>query len=113
MIPNVFKMLKDFQKLQGEMKKVQEELGREQVVGTSGAGMVEFTINGRLEGLALKLDRELLAQGNLQVIEDLILAAVNDGLTKAKQTIQEKMGDISTLSGLSDSGMMDYGTGTG
>jgi len=112
MIPNVFKMLKDFQKLQGEMKKVQEELGREQVVGSSGAGMVEFTVNGRIEGLALKIDSQLLKDSTVQAIEDLILGAVNDGLAKAKGIMQEKMGDLSSLMDVPGGGMTDLETST-
>jgi len=100
MIPNLFKFLKDLQKFQGEMKKIQEELACEKVTGSSGAGMVEVVINGKLEVVDIKIEKKLLEGKNIQMLEDLIVAAVNDAIKKIQEKIGEKFGEITGGLGL-------------
>jgi len=62
MIPGLIKLFKNFQKLQGEIKKIQEDLVKEEVIGSSGAGMVEATVNGKLEVVDIKIDKKKLKE---------------------------------------------------
>lgn len=94
MIPNLFKLFKDFQKLQGEMKKIQDDLEKEEVTGSSGAGMVEVTLNGKLEAVDVKIEKTLLENKNLQMLQDLLIAAINDAIKKTQERIKEKMGEV-------------------
>ena len=110
MIPNLFKLFKDFQKFQGEIKKIQDELAKEKVTGSSGAGMVEVTVNGKLETIDIKIEKELLQDKNLQILQDLIVAAINDAIKKAQGMMKEKVGEITGelgLSGLNVPGMLN------
>lgn len=94
MIPNLFKLLKDFQKFQGEMKKLQEDLASEEVTGSSGAGMVEVVINGKLEVIDVRIERKLLEGKDVQMLQDLIVAAVNDAIKKIQERIGKKFGEL-------------------
>lgn len=110
MIPNLFKLFKDFQKFQGEIKKIQDELAKKKVTGSSGAGMVEVTVNGKLETIDIKIEKELLQDKNLQILQDLIVAAINDAIKKAQGMMKEKVGEITGelgLSGLNVPGMLN------
>ena len=100
MVPNLFKMLKDFQKLQGEIKKIQDTLAKEEVRGSSGAGMVEVTVNGKLEAVDMRIEKKLLEGKNLQMLQDLIVAAINDAMRKAQEKMKEKIGEVSAELGL-------------
>lgn len=94
MVPNLFKLFRDFQKFQGEIKKVQDELIKEEVVGSSGAGMVEVTVNGKLEVVDVKIEKRLLEGKNIKMLQDLIIAAVNDALRKAQDKVKEKFAQV-------------------
>jgi len=94
MIMDMAKLLRQFQKLQGDFKKIQKEIAKEKVVGSSGGGMVEVTINGKLEVVDIKIDRKFLAEKDAEMLEDLILAAVNNAITKAQQLVKEKIGEL-------------------
>lgn len=101
MIPNFLKFFKDLQKFQGEMKKIQEELASEKVTGTSGAGMIEVVMSGKLEVIDIKIEKKLLERKNIQMLQDLIVAAVNDAIKKAQGKIGEKFGEVTGGLGLS------------
>ncbi|UCG94266.1 MAG: YbaB/EbfC family nucleoid-associated protein [Candidatus Aerophobus sp.] len=94
MIPDVSKLLRQFQKIQGEMKKVQEEIAKEEVTGSSGGGMVEVTINGKFEVVDVRIEKKLLKGDDAQMLEDLILAAVNSAMSKVQELIKERLGQI-------------------
>ncbi|TKJ44901.1 YbaB/EbfC family nucleoid-associated protein [Candidatus Aerophobetes bacterium Ae_b3b] len=94
MIPDVSKLLRQFQKIQGEMKKVQEELAKEEVNGSSGGGMVEVTINGKFEVVDVRIEKKLLKGDDAEMLEDLILAAVNSAMSKVQELIKERLGQI-------------------
>ncbi|MGE5550114.1 MAG: YbaB/EbfC family nucleoid-associated protein [Bacteroidota bacterium] len=78
-------MLRQIQKMQAEMAKIQEELGTRTVDATAGGGAVQVTVSGHLELKALKIDPAALDPQDVGLLEDLILAAVNDGLKKAQE----------------------------
>jgi DNA-binding YbaB/EbfC family protein len=94
MIPDVMKLLRQFQKLQGEMKKIQEEVAKEEVTGSSGGGMVEIAINGKFEVVDVRIEKKLLKGDDAQMLEDLILAAVNSAMSKVQELIKERLGQI-------------------
>ena len=94
MIPDVSKLLRQFQKIQGEMKKIQEEIAKEEVTGSSGGGMVEVTINGKFEVVDIRIEKKLLKGDDAQMLEDLILAAVNSAMSKVQELIKERLGHI-------------------
>ncbi|HDZ49766.1 MAG TPA: YbaB/EbfC family nucleoid-associated protein, partial [Candidatus Aerophobetes bacterium] len=83
------KLLRQFQKMQGDMKKIQKEVAKEEVTGSSGGGMVEVTINGKLEVVDIKIEKKLMEEKDKEMLEDLILAAVNKALLKAQQLAKE------------------------
>jgi DNA-binding YbaB/EbfC family protein len=84
-------LLKQAQKVQEEMTKIQEELAQKKVEATSGGGMVTVEVNGQQEILSIKIDPEVIKADDREMLEDLVLAAVNEGLRKAKDLAKEEM----------------------
>ena len=84
-------LLKQAQQLQEQVKKIQEELGRKTVSASSGGGMVSVTVTGRQELLSIKLDPVCVDGRDIPMLEDLILAAVNQGLKKSRELMAEEM----------------------
>jgi DNA-binding YbaB/EbfC family protein len=80
--------------LGGQLEKLGEELRKRHTTGISGGGMVEVEINGALEVLRCKLDPQLMAQGDRELIEDLVVAAVNQAIGKAKQLHADSLKDL-------------------
>jgi DNA-binding YbaB/EbfC family protein len=78
-------MLKQAQQLGGQMGQITEEMKRQRVTGSAGAGMVEIEINGVLEMLHCRIDPQLFTQGDREMIEDLVVAAANQAIAKSKQ----------------------------
>lgn len=76
------------------MNKVQEELGQAQVEGTSGGGAVKVTVNGHLKVLAVKISPEAVSAGDAEMLEDLVLSAINDAMTKAQEMAQSRLGAL-------------------
>ena len=87
------KMIKKAQELQSQMEKAQAELNSIEIEGQSGGGMVTVTVNGHKELVSLNIDPEILNEDK-EMIEDLILAAVNQGLQNAGKVAEEKMNSI-------------------
>jgi len=71
MVSNIFKLLKQLPKMQGKMKKIQEEIAKEKVTGSSGGGMVEVTINGKFELLDIRIEKRVLEEKDVEMLEDL------------------------------------------
>ncbi|MFW6148146.1 MAG: YbaB/EbfC family nucleoid-associated protein [Thermodesulfobacteriota bacterium] len=103
-IPNMGNLLKTAQKMQEKMAKLQEELGDKTVETSSGGGMVSVVANGKQEIVSLKIDPEVVDAEDVEMLEDLVLAAVNDALAQAKQMAAEEMTKIT--GGLSIPGLM-------
>lgn len=85
------KIMKQVQKAQAQMVKMQEQLGEKTVQSSSGGGAVRAEANGHKELLALQIDPEVLSEENREMLEDLILAAVNDALKKVDEMISAEM----------------------
>jgi len=84
-------MMKQAQKLQSKMAELQEELAGKTVEATAGGGMVSVVINGRQEILSLTIDPEVVDRQEIEMLQDLIIAAVNEGIRRAQQIWAEEM----------------------
>ena len=103
---NMSKMLKQAQEMQKRMETVQNELGEIVIDADSGGGMVNVKINGNLELQELNIQDEVLKEDR-EMIEDLVISAVNKGITMAQAKSKEKMELVTggMLSGLNIPGM--------
>ena len=91
---NMGDLLKQAQQFQSKMSKLQDELGDRTVEASAGGGMVTVVVNGRQELLSIGIDPEVIDPDDIEMLQDLILAAVNDGLTRAKDMVNEEMGKL-------------------
>jgi nucleoid-associated protein EbfC len=87
-------MMKQAQKLQEQMLALQEEVGRKKVEATAGGGMVTVEANGKQEIVSIKIDPEVVSKDDVQMLEDLVLAACNEALRKSRELVQQEMGKI-------------------
>jgi hypothetical protein len=86
--------MKQAQKIQSEMARVQEELSRKTVEASAGGGMVTVVANGKQEIISVKIEPEVVTSGDIEMIQDLVLAAVNEALKKSQEMIAEEMRKI-------------------
>ncbi len=93
-IPNMGQLMKQAQQFQSKMAKLQEELGDKTVEASAGGGMVTVVVNGKQEMLSIQIDPEVIDRDDPEMLQDLIMAAVNDGLTRAKNMMNEEMGQL-------------------
>lgn len=93
-MPNMGQLMKQAQQIQTKMAKLQEDLGDRIVEASSGGGMVIVVANGRQEVLSIKIEREVIDPDDAEMLQDLIMAAVNDALTRAKEMVNEEMGKL-------------------
>ena len=91
MAKDMSKMFQQVQKMQAEMERIQAELAEKKVEGTAGGGMVKVTANGRQEILQVKIDPEVVDSEDIEMLEDLITAAVNQALENAQKLQAEGM----------------------
>ncbi|WP_227763667.1 YbaB/EbfC family nucleoid-associated protein [Zhaonella formicivorans] len=91
---NMNKMMKQVQKMQADMAKLQEELGSKTVEASSGGGVVQVTANGKQEIMAIKIKPEAVDPEDVEMLEDLITAAVNEALRKSQEMVAEEMSKI-------------------
>ncbi len=87
-------MMKKAQELQGRMAEMQGELNTLECKGTSGAGLVTVTLNGKGDMKGLEIDASLIKPDDAEILEDLILAAHSDARTKMESQLQDKMKDL-------------------
>jgi DNA-binding YbaB/EbfC family protein len=90
-LPNMGNLMKKAQQLQEKMTKLQEELGEKTVETSSGGGMVAVVANGKQEIVSIEIDPEVIDANDIEMLEDLVLAAVNDALHQARQMVSEEM----------------------
>ena len=93
-ISNLAALLKQASQISSHMGQITEAMKNRRVVGTSGGGMVEIEVNGLMEVLRCRIDPQLLAQGDGELLEDLVTAAVNQAITKGKQMHAETMKEL-------------------
>ena len=87
-------MMKQMQKMQEKFEQIQKELEEKRVEGTAGGGMVRVVANGKQEILEIKIDKEVVNSDDVEMLEDLILAAVNQAKEKAQQLQMEDMAKL-------------------
>jgi len=87
-------ILKQAQRMQEKMQQVQDELADKQVDGSAGGGMVTVTANGKQEIIVVKIDSQVVDPEDVEMLEDLILAAVNQAMEKAQELANDEMGKV-------------------
>jgi len=97
-------MMKQAQKLQAKMMKMQEELGEKTVESSAGGGMVTAVANGRQQLVSIAIEKEVVDPEDVEMLQDLVLAAVNDALTKSQEMVSSEMGKLT--GGLNIPGLM-------
>ena len=95
-----FKMLKQLQQMQAKMAKIQEDLGNQTVTGTAGGGMVEVVATGHQKVQSVTLKPEVVDPADVEMLQDLVLAAVNDAMDKARELASKEMGAVTAGIGL-------------
>jgi DNA-binding YbaB/EbfC family protein len=97
-------LLKQAQEMQARISKIQEELGQKTVEGSAGGGMVQVTVNGQFNLTGVKIEPAVVNAEEKEMLEDLILAAVNDGMRKARDMVSSEMSKVT--GGLKIPGLM-------
>ena len=88
------KLMKQAQQMQAKMMRVQEELESKTVEATSGGGMVTAVVNGKHELVSLKIEKDVVDPADIEMLQDLVVAAVNEGVRKAQEMAQEEMSKL-------------------
>ncbi|MDR3139589.1 MAG: YbaB/EbfC family nucleoid-associated protein [Treponema sp.] len=97
---NPFDILKNAQKIQEQMTAFQAKLGTIRATGSAGGGMVELELNGRIEIVALRLIPELVDPEDVEMLQDLIIAAFTDAMEKIRERINGEMGAMAGSLGI-------------
>jgi len=98
------KMMAQAQKMQQSMMKAQEELADERIEGSAGGGMVKVTVTGQSEVVGIKISPEAVDPDDVDMLEDMILAAISDAVEKSRKASKDKMSGFGIPAGLG--GMM-------
>ena len=98
------KVMKQAQKLQAQMVKIQDEMAEKTVETTSGGGMVKVVANGRQQVVSIQIEKEVVDPDDVEMLQDLILAAVNDALLKSQEMVSQEMSKLT--GGLNIPGLM-------
>ncbi len=93
-MPNMNNMMKQVKKMQADMEKAQQEIEEKEFTSSAGGGVVEATINGKKEVVAIKIDPDVVDPEDVEMLQDLIMAAVNDAISQAEKFNEEKMGKL-------------------
>ena len=88
---NIGNMLRQAQEMQGKMSEMQERLGEAEISGASGAGLVKITLSGKGEVKRVKIDKALAVADEIEVLEDLVMAAFNDAKGRLDAFVAEEM----------------------
>jgi len=91
---NIGQLMKQAQQMQQKMAEMQAKMDAMEITGSSGAGLVEVTITGKSEMRALKVDPSLVAPNEVEILEDLIIAAFNDAKAKQEALMAEEMAKV-------------------
>jgi DNA-binding YbaB/EbfC family protein len=93
-VQNFGNIMKQAKKMQERMMELQEELATKTVEATAGGGMVSVTVNGKFEVLSLKIEREVINPEDVEMLQDLIVAALNEGIRKAQEMAASEMAKV-------------------
>ena len=97
-------MMKQAQRMKAELERIQEEAAEKRVEGSAGGGMVTGTADGRGEIVAVRIDPEVAQSGDLEMLQDLIVAATNEAMRRARELLSTEMGRMT--GGLNLPGLM-------
>ncbi|BBL81046.1 nucleoid-associated protein [Rubrobacter xylanophilus] len=100
---NINKMMKQVQQMQQEMQRAQEELARETVTASAGGGAVKVTMTGGLELTSIEIDPDVLDPEDVEMLQDMVQAAVNEAINSAQELASRKLGGVT--GGLGDLGL--------
>lgn len=91
---NMNSMMKKVQKMQQEMARTQQEIEEKEFSSTAGGGVIEAIVNGKKEVVKIKIDEDVVDPEDTEMLEDLVVAAINDALKKADEYSQKEMGKL-------------------
>lgn len=97
-------MMKQAQRLQSQMLKLQEEMAEKTVEATAGGGMIKVVANGRQQILSIQIEKEVVNPDDVEMLQDLVVAAVNDALQKSQEMVGAEMNKLT--GGLNIPGLM-------
>jgi len=98
-------LMRQAQKLQAKMAKIQEEMAEKTVEGSAGGGMVTVIANGKQEIVNIKIDSEVVDPNDIEMLQDLVVAAVNDALRKAQEMVASEMNKLTGGLGINIPGL--------
>jgi len=98
-------LMRQAQKLQTQMAKVQEEMAEKTVEGSAGGGMVTVIATGKLEVVSVAIDPEVIDPNDIEMLQDLVVAAVNDALRKAQEMVTSEMSKLTGGLGINIPGL--------
>jgi DNA-binding YbaB/EbfC family protein len=101
--PNLNQMMKQVQQMQTEMAKAQEQLKSEVVEASAGGGMVKVKISGDLQIQEIRIDPDAVEPEDVELLQDMVLAATNEAIRSAQELAASKMGGVT--GGLGDLGL--------
>lgn len=87
-------LLRQAQVMQNKMAKLQEELGERTIEAGSGGGMVKVVFNGKQELISISIEKEAVNPDDIEMLEDLVRAAVNEGVRVSKEMVEKEMGAL-------------------
>lgn len=93
-MPNMGQLMKQAQKMQKQMEEKQAKLEETLVTATAGGGMIEVTVSGKKEVKEIKINPEAVDPDDVETLEDLVLAAVNEAMRQAEELAQKEMGNL-------------------
>jgi len=91
MVKGLGGMLKQAQKIQAQLAKMQDEMAQKTIEASSGGGMVSVVVNGKQEVISIRIEPEVVNPEDIDMLQDLVLAAVNEGIRKAQEMVSEEM----------------------
>lgn len=97
---NIQEIMRQAQKMQKEMENIQQNAGKEIIEVSSGGGMVKVKMTGLCELVSIEIDKEIVDPDDVEMLQDLITAAVNEAYKKAKSFLESRMGGVAGGLGL-------------
>ncbi len=100
---NMNKMMQQVQKMQADMQQAQEDLAKETVTASAGGGAVKVTVTGGLEVISVEIDPEVVDPEDVEMLQDMVLAATNEAVNSSQEMASKRLGGIT--GGLGDMGL--------
>ncbi len=94
---NINQLMKQAQSMQKKVAEMQEKVEKMEIIGTSGGGLVSLAMNGKGEAKTVKIDKSLFAPDDSEILEDLLVAAINDAKAKIDDKMNSEMSGIGGL----------------